>query len=66
MLDRSGTRKKRVRKLPQSQWSVLIQNHHEGFIDWSTYEANRIRSKYPPAEPGALKCEPLEAAVWGR
>lgn len=43
ILDRSGTRKKRVRKLPQSQWSVLIQNHHEGFIDWSTYEANRIR-----------------------
>ena len=23
-------------------------------------------SKYPPAEPGALDCEPLEAAVWGR
>jgi hypothetical protein len=22
--------------------------------------------KYPPAEPGALDCEPLEAAVWGR
>jgi excisionase family DNA binding protein len=42
-LDRCGTRKKRVRKLPQSQWSVLIPNHHQGFIDWSTYEANRIR-----------------------
>jgi DNA invertase Pin-like site-specific DNA recombinase/sugar-specific transcriptional regulator TrmB len=42
-LDESGARKKRVRKLPQSQWAVLIPNHHEGFIDWSTYEANRIR-----------------------
>src|SRR6201997_436290 len=42
-LDDSGARKKRVRKLPQSQWAVLIPNHHEGFIDWSTYEANRIR-----------------------
>jgi DNA invertase Pin-like site-specific DNA recombinase len=42
-LDASGARKKRVRKLPQSQWSVLIPNHHQGYIDWSTYEANRIR-----------------------
>jgi DNA invertase Pin-like site-specific DNA recombinase/predicted DNA-binding transcriptional regulator AlpA len=42
-LDRCGTRKKRVRKLPQSQWSVLIPHHHRGFIDWSTYEANRAR-----------------------
>jgi DNA invertase Pin-like site-specific DNA recombinase len=39
----SGARKKRVRKLPQSQWSVLIPNHHEGFIDWSAYEGNRAR-----------------------
>ena len=42
-LDASGARKKRVRKLPRSQWSVLIPNHHEGFIDWSTYESNRAR-----------------------
>ena len=42
-LDDSGARTKRVRRLPQSQWAVLIPNHHEGFIDWSTYEANRIR-----------------------
>ncbi len=43
ILDASGARKKRVRKLPRSQWSVLIPNHHEGFIDWSTYESNRAR-----------------------
>jgi len=43
ILDASGTRKKRVRKLPRSQWSVLLPNHHEGFIDWSTYESNRTR-----------------------
>jgi DNA invertase Pin-like site-specific DNA recombinase len=41
--DASGRPKKRVRKLPVSEWSVLIQNHHEGYIDWSTYEANRAR-----------------------
>ena len=28
-LDGCGTRKKRVRKLPQSQWSVLIPDHHK-------------------------------------
>ena len=43
ILDASGARKKRVRKLPQSQWPVFIRNHHEGYIDWSSYEANRTR-----------------------
>src|SRR3984893_5894177 len=42
-LDQCGARKKRVRKLPQSQWSVLIPNHHQCCLGWSTYEANRIR-----------------------
>jgi DNA invertase Pin-like site-specific DNA recombinase/predicted DNA-binding transcriptional regulator AlpA len=42
-LDRSGAPRKRVRKLPQSQWPVLIPNHHQGFIDWSTYGSNRAR-----------------------
>ncbi len=27
---------------------------------------NQPKSKYPPAEPGALDCEPLEAAGRGR
>jgi len=38
-LDASGIRKKRARKLPRSQWQVFIPNHHEGFINWNTYEA---------------------------
>jgi hypothetical protein len=32
-----------VRHLPQREWSVLIKEHHEGYIDWSTYEANQQR-----------------------
>jgi excisionase family DNA binding protein len=32
-----------VRKLPQSEWGVLIHDHHEGYIDWVTYEANQTR-----------------------
>jgi excisionase family DNA binding protein len=35
--------KKRVRKLPRSQWSVLIPEHHKGFVDWNTYEAIQTR-----------------------
>ena len=42
-LDATGARKKRVRHLPQSEWQVLIKEHHEGFIDWRTYEANQAR-----------------------
>jgi DNA invertase Pin-like site-specific DNA recombinase/predicted DNA-binding transcriptional regulator AlpA len=42
-LDASGSPKRRIRRLPRSEWSVLIPNHHQGFIDWNTYEANRAR-----------------------
>ena len=42
-LDASGARKTRMRHLPQSEWLVLIKEHHEGFIDWRTYEANQAR-----------------------
>ena len=42
-LDASGARKKRMRHLPRAQWQVLIKEHHQGYIDWSTYEANQTR-----------------------
>ena len=42
-LDATGRPKRRIRKLPRSEWSVLIPEHHAGFIDWETYEANRAR-----------------------
>jgi hypothetical protein len=42
-LDATGRRKRQTRKLPRSEWSVLIPEHHTGFIDWATYEANRSR-----------------------
>jgi DNA invertase Pin-like site-specific DNA recombinase len=43
ILDASGVRKKRMRRLPRSEWQVLIPEHHPGFIDWQTYEANQKR-----------------------
>ena len=42
-LDAAGARKKRMRQLPRSEWQVLIPEHHPGFIDWQTYEANQDR-----------------------
>ena len=43
VLDAAGRRKKRLRHLPRTEWQVLIPQHHPGFIDWQTYEANQQR-----------------------
>ena len=42
-VDEHGTVRKRIRHLPMDQWSVLIQGHHPGFIDWATFQANQER-----------------------
>lgn len=42
-VDQDGCLKTRTRTLPRSEWAVLIQNHHKGFIDWETYEMNQTR-----------------------
>lgn len=42
-VDEHGRLRKRIRRLPRSQWAVFIQDHHEGYIDWATYEANQAR-----------------------
>jgi DNA invertase Pin-like site-specific DNA recombinase len=38
-----GTIQQRIRRLPRAEWGVLLPDHHEGFIDWETYEANQAR-----------------------
>ncbi|HYA81263.1 MAG TPA: recombinase family protein [Methylocystis sp.] len=43
IFDGSGARKKRIRCLPRSEWQVFIREHHPGFIDWRSYEANQQR-----------------------
>jgi DNA invertase Pin-like site-specific DNA recombinase/uncharacterized protein YndB with AHSA1/START domain/predicted DNA-binding transcriptional regulator AlpA len=42
-VDEHGSVKMRMRHLPISQWSVLITEHHPGFIDWPTFQANQAR-----------------------
>jgi hypothetical protein len=42
-VDEQGAVRKRIRHLPMEQWAVLIQDHHRGFIDWATFQANQAR-----------------------
>ena len=58
-VDPRGQLKKRVRRLPRSEWGVLIPEHHEGYIDWKTYQMNRERIERNirpgPHNPGAVR-----------
>jgi len=42
-VDEYGAVKKRMRHLPIDKWAVLIPEHHPGFIDWPTFQANQTR-----------------------
>lgn len=42
-VDESGKIRRRLRRLPRSEWAVVLRGHHEGFIDWDTFEANQAR-----------------------
>ena len=42
-VDEQGTLRRRTRHLPMAEWSVLLPEHHPGFIDWATFEANQAR-----------------------
>lgn len=55
-VDSAGRIRNRMRRMPQNQWHVFIKDHHEGFIDWQTYESNQARldcnAKPRPREAG--------------
>jgi DNA invertase Pin-like site-specific DNA recombinase len=42
-VDEHGQTRKRIRHLPRADWEVVIWNHHPGFIDQQTFEANQTR-----------------------
>lgn len=48
-VDEQGTVRKRIRHLSPDEWSVFLPGHHEGFIDWPTFEAiqARLQSNIP-------------------
>jgi DNA invertase Pin-like site-specific DNA recombinase len=39
----SGEITSRLRAVPQEAWRVMIRDHHEGYIDWDRFVANRHR-----------------------
>jgi DNA invertase Pin-like site-specific DNA recombinase len=42
-LDEGGRVRKRIRQRSREQWPVFIRDHHAGYIDWNTFEANQKR-----------------------
>jgi DNA invertase Pin-like site-specific DNA recombinase len=42
-VDEHGVLRTRRRKLARTDWEVLLPQHHPGFIDWDTYQANQAR-----------------------
>ncbi len=42
-VDEDGRVRTRARHLDRSEWQVLIVDHHPGYIDWATFEANQAR-----------------------
>ena len=42
-VDDSGRLRKRIKLRPRAEWPVFIRDHHRGFIDWETFEANQKR-----------------------
>ncbi|MDP9136375.1 MAG: recombinase family protein, partial [Actinomycetota bacterium] len=42
-VDEHGQPRSRIRRLPRADWEVLIWEHHPGFTDRQTFEANQER-----------------------
>jgi DNA invertase Pin-like site-specific DNA recombinase len=42
-VDEAGRTRSRARRVGRDEWQVLIVDHHPGYIDWATYEANQAR-----------------------
>jgi DNA invertase Pin-like site-specific DNA recombinase/predicted DNA-binding transcriptional regulator AlpA len=42
-VDDQGKLRKRTRLRPMADWPVLLREHHPGYLDWTTFEANQAR-----------------------
>ena len=50
-----GSTKRRLRYLSLEEWSVVIPDHHPGYISWDAYQANQARlraNRCPPRGEG--------------
>jgi Recombinase/Recombinase zinc beta ribbon domain len=48
-IDEQGTVRNRTLHLPKEEWPVFLPGHHQGFIDWPTFEAiqARLQTNFP-------------------
>jgi excisionase family DNA binding protein len=68
-IDGAGRVVTRTIALPREEWAVLIPEHHPGFIDWATYEANtaQLRANWrPPRGTGGGAAREGAALLQGR
>src|SRR5215469_16681367 len=42
-VDDQGRLRQRTRLLPMAEWPVLLREHHRGYIDWASFQANQTR-----------------------
>jgi DNA invertase Pin-like site-specific DNA recombinase len=62
LVDPDGTIRATTVELPRSEWTVVIRDHHPGYIDWDTFLRNEARlqrnrtnaGERPPREGEAL------------
>lgn len=52
---------RRGRRRPQAEWEVLIPHHHEGYIDWQTYQRNQRQIEENARMKGAAVRGPAQA-----
>ena len=50
-VNEQGAIQKRFRRVPMTEWAVLLPRHHPGYIDWETFEANQARIDANAAPP---------------
>jgi hypothetical protein len=60
-IDEQGMLRRRTRYLPMAEWSVLLPEHHPGFIDWAMFQANqaRIDTNIHPQPHQAARQQPV-------
>ena len=59
-VDEQGRLRRRSRHLPMAEWSVLLRDHHPGYIDWATFQANQARidaERSSPTSPSRRRGE---------
>lgn len=52
---RNGVPRKSIRRKPREDWTVLLPNHHDGYVTWEEYEQVQKAIAKNYRSPGAVK-----------